>query len=67
MAKRTKTNLTFQVTIRGVQGLTIPQARSFIKDALISEQNALNQDDPIKAIDLSQVTIHLTNKETSYA
>lgn len=64
--KKSTTTLTFQVTIEQAPSYTIPDMRSFIKDALAGEQKARNKDDCIKDINLSEVKIHLTNKETSY-
>ncbi len=66
MAKRSKTKLTFAVTIDQPAGATIPDVRSFIKDALLGEQRARNMDDPIKAIHIDEVKCHLLNKETHY-
>lgn len=66
MARRSKTSYTFAVTLPDVEGLNIPTIRQFLKDALACEQNARNPDDPIKDVDLSNVRIHLTNKEVKY-
>lgn len=65
--KKSKTSYTFAVTISDGGGLNIPTLREFIRDALRSEQNAAGPSDPIKAINLDDVKIHLTNKETKYA
>jgi pyoverdine/dityrosine biosynthesis protein Dit1 len=67
MARKTKTNLTFQVTLRDLEGVKIPDARAFIKSALELTVNALDPAHPCKQLDIDKVTIHLTNKETSYA
>lgn len=70
MARKTKTNLTFQVTLRDLEGVKIPDARAFIKDALrhYGSTFAAELDGAaLGKLDIDKVTIHLTNKETSYA
>ena len=62
MARKTKTNLTFQVTLRDLEGVKIPDVREFIKESL--RQSGLKGPD---GFDVDKMSIHLTNKETSYA
>ena len=62
MARRTKTTLTFQVTIPDIQGLKIPEVRELIKNGI-----GIAITDKELDIDVNKVRIHLTNKETSYA
>lgn len=64
MARKTKTNLTFQVTLRDLEGVKIPDVRNFIRNALIDAERAT---DGCPNLHLDKLTIHLTNKETSYA
>lgn len=67
MAKRTRTTLTFAVTLRDLEGINIPTARGFIKEALESYQGSYSdRDSPLCDIDLDAVTVHLTNKEVKY-
>lgn len=66
MARRSKTKLTFAVTIDQPAGATIPDVRSFIKDALLGEQKARSNDSPFKTISVDEVKCHLLNKETHY-
>jgi hypothetical protein len=66
MAKRSKTKLTFAVTIEQPSGTNIPGMRTFIKHALITQQLKLVSDSPYKAINMDDVKIHLLNKETQY-
>lgn len=67
MAKRMRTSYTFAVTIPDMQGVTIPELRQFIKDALSNETRA---SDPKywadMGFDIDKVRIHLTNKEVKY-
>lgn len=63
MARKTKTNLTFQVTLRDLEGVKIPDVREFIKESLRLGRTA--KDAP--KFDVEKLTVHLTNKETSYA
>lgn len=67
MSRKTQTRLTFALSIDMPTGMNIPSMREFIKTALASEVNARNPDDAIKALDVSGIKLHLTNKETSYA
>jgi len=62
MARKTKTNLTFQVTLRDLEGVKIPDVREFIKESL--HQSGLKAPN---GFDVDKMSIHLTNKETSYA
>lgn len=64
MARKTKTTLTFQVTIPSVVNATIPEIRQFIKQAIVT---GLDTTDNRISFDVSNLRIHLTNKETSYA
>ena len=67
MARKTKTNLTFQVTLRDLEGVKIPDARAFIKNALELAIVNTTKTHPLNNMDIDKVTVHLTNKETSYA
>lgn len=64
MARKTKTNLTFQVTLRDLEGVKIQDIRTFLKNAIIDAERGT---DGVPNLNLDKMTIHLTNKETSYA
>lgn len=65
--KKMRTSYTFAVTIPDIQGVTIPELRSLVKDAL---NNEVRNSDPKywadKGFDIDKVRIHLTNKEVKY-
>lgn len=63
MAKRSKTKLTFAVTIEQPAGMKIPDVRAFFKDAIKHEQGRRYKDD---IFNIDAVKIHLLNKETQY-
>lgn len=63
MAKRSKTRLTFAVTINQPASFNIPDVRKFIKESIDENQKSRFKDD-IFGID--EVKIHLLNKETQY-
>lgn len=65
MAKM-KTSYTFAVTLPDVSGVTIPQLREYLRDAVGSYKGGLDKDDPLFSIDFSNMKIHLTNKEVKY-
>jgi hypothetical protein len=67
VAKKTKTTLTFQVTIPDLEGAKIPEVRKFILEGLQFAKSRGGSDTWQRNIDLEKVKIHLTNKETSYA
>lgn len=54
MAKQTQAFLTFAVTIPQPKGLTIPQVRAKLLEAVKGD------------LDITDVKIHLTNKEVKY-
>lgn len=64
MARKTKTNLTFQVTLPAVQGVSIKYAREYLM-RVITDDHEVRGSNPF--FDPAKVKIHLTNKETSYA
>lgn len=67
MAKPTTTRYTFAVTFTAPKGLTIKDAREFIKQAIASGKfSADYSGDPIQELDMTSVKIHLTNKEVHY-
>ena len=60
MAKQRETYLTFSVTVPQPKGMTIPQVRSFIIEALTA------YDPDMKSADAAKIKCHLTNKEVKY-
>ena len=60
MAKQRETYLTFSVTVPQPKGMTIPQVRSFIVEALTA------YDPDMKIADAAKIKCHLTNKEVKY-
>lgn len=63
MAKKTRTRLTFSLSIDMPSGMNIPKMREYIKSALHTEMK-VNKECPV--FDLDNVKVHLLNKETSY-
>ena len=64
--KKAKSSYTFAVTLPDVVGVTIPQLREFLRDAIKSELNAGDPSDWTKSLDFDKIRIHLTNKEVKY-
>lgn len=66
MARKTKTVLTFAVTVEMPSGANIPMVRNFIKDACGLQRDQLAPDTPMFAFRTDNMKVHLTNKEVSY-
>ena len=58
--KKAEVTVSFQVTFQLPQGMSIPTARQYIKDALFHQTE-------LGIINTAEVKVHLTNKEIKYA
>ncbi len=59
MSKKAEVTMTFAVTFRAPQGMSIPVVRDFIRKGLMQQIE-------LGIADNKDVKIHLTNKEVSY-
>ena len=60
MTKPRTTKLTFAVTLQQPKGVTIPEMRAFIIEAIKSHEGKAAE------ADFSDIKCHLTNKEVHY-
>lgn len=65
-SRRSKTTYTFAVTIPDLEGITIPQMREYIREAIAAHRSGLDPEDALFHVDFSNTKVHLTNKEVKY-